>query len=104
MKTMSELITRLLLQHTHSEDMVGALAPDLSIRDELGVESLSLVSVLVELGAELEVDITESGVELARLQTVGDLIALGDELRAIRSGADNSILPTTNDTRGQESP
>lgn len=82
METMSERITRLLLQHMPSEIAARPLPARLSIRDELGVESLSLVSVLVDLGAELEVDITESGVELSRIQTVGDLIEVADDLLA----------------------
>jgi len=48
------------------------------------VESLSLVSVLVDLGAELEVDVIESGLDLGRIQTVGDLITIGNELVAAR--------------------
>lgn len=119
MMKMSELIERLLLQHTHSEGFVGRLSFELSIRDELGVESLSLVSVLVDLGAELGIDISEAGVELARIQTVGDLIGLGDLLAARNADSglapqppadvglrpsSSSNLPTTNDKRGQESP
>jgi acyl carrier protein len=90
METMAERVTRLLLQYVQSGDFVGQLSPRLSIRDELGVESLSLVSVLVELGAELEVDVAESGVELSRIQTVGDLIGIGDHLLAAASGPNGS--------------
>ena len=79
-ETMSERVTRILMQHAQSGVLVGQLSPRLSIRNELGVDSLSLVSVLVELGAELNIDITEAGVELSRIETVGDLIGIGDQL------------------------
>jgi hypothetical protein len=81
-ETMPDRVTRLLLQHAQSVPVARPLPAALSIRNELAVESLSLVSVLVDLGAELEVDVTESGVELSRIQTVGDLIAVGNELLA----------------------
>jgi acyl carrier protein len=84
METMPDRVTRLLLQHAQTVPGERPLPPALSIRNELAVESLSLVSVLVDLGAELDVDVTESGVELSRIQTVGDLIAVGNELAASR--------------------
>ncbi len=95
-ETMSERITRLLLQHAQSGDLARQLSPRLSIRNELGVDSLSLVSVLVELGAELNIDITESGVELSRIETVGDLIGIGDHLQRLPA------LRTTTDEEGQK--
>src|SRR4051812_45965611 len=87
-ESMSERITRLLIQYARTtvSDAHSTLPPALSIRNDLAVESLSLVSVLVDLGAELDVDIAESGLELSRIQTVGDLIAVGDELLAARRG------------------
>jgi acyl carrier protein len=88
-ETMSDRITRLLIQYAQSAGPTRPLAPTLSIREELAVESLSLVSVLVDLGAELEVDINESGVELSRIQTVGDLIALGERLSITQRGQES---------------
>jgi acyl carrier protein len=93
-ETMSDRITRILVQHAQSAIPVGQISPRLSIRNELGVDSLSLVSVLVELGAELNIDITESGVELSRIETVGDLIGIGDHLLATAAGAER-IAPAT---------
>lgn len=83
-ESMPERVTRLLLQHAQTVPVERPLPAALSIRTELAVESLSLVSVLVDLGAELEVDVTESGVELSRIETVGDLITVGNELAASR--------------------
>jgi hypothetical protein len=83
-ESMPDRVTRLLLNHAQSVPAERPFPLGLSIRNELAVESLSLVSVLVDLGAELEVDVTESGLDLGRIQTVGDLIAIGDELVASR--------------------
>jgi acyl carrier protein len=58
----------------------GSLDPRLSLRDDLGVESLSLVSLVVRLGDDLGADVTEAGLELAGIDTVGDLVALAQRL------------------------
>jgi acyl carrier protein len=58
----------------------GALDPNASLRNDLGVDSLSLVSVAVALGNELGVDLVESDTELGKLETVANLIALGHAL------------------------
>ena len=53
------------------------LAPTLSLRSDLSVDSLSLVALTLRLGDELQVDLTERGIDLSRLDTVGDLVSLG---------------------------
>ena len=53
------------------------LLPTLSLRRDLSVDSLSLVALTLRLGDELEVDLTERGIDLSRLDTVGDLVSLG---------------------------
>jgi acyl carrier protein len=62
------------------------LDPRLSLRDDLAVESLSLVSLVVRLGDELGVDAADESLELERLLTVGDLLALAHRLEQ-RGGA-----------------
>ena len=84
LETMEDRITRLLLDHAQCAPAARPLPSDLSIRKDLAVESLSMVAVLVELGAELDVDVSESGVDLGRVDTVGDLVAVGRELAASR--------------------
>jgi acyl carrier protein len=56
----------------------------LSLRDDLAIESLSLVSLVVRLGDELGVDAADDALELEGLTTVGDLLAMARrlELRA----------------------
>jgi acyl carrier protein len=65
------------------------VSPRLSLRDDLAVESLSLVSLVVRLGDELGVDAADAGLELDGLVTVGDLLALAHRLeqRAPGSGS-----------------
>jgi acyl carrier protein len=58
----------------------------LSLRDDLAIESLSLVSLVVRLGDDLGVDAADEGLELEGLSTVGDLLALAHRLEARASG------------------
>ncbi len=59
----------------------GPLDAKASLRRDLGVDSLSLVSVAVALGDELGIDLVEWGADLSKLETFGDLVALGHELK-----------------------
>jgi len=72
-------VTRLLAGY--AQRPLGA-RPDarLSLRDDLGIESLSLVSLVVRLGDELGVDAADDALDLAGLRTVGDLVALARRL------------------------
>ncbi|MGZ3688080.1 MAG: acyl carrier protein [Bdellovibrionota bacterium] len=58
------------------------LDPSLSLRDDLAIESLSLVSIVVRLGEEFGVDVMDTALELGSLTTVKDLIALGRTLQS----------------------
>jgi acyl carrier protein len=75
-ESMEERITRLLLEHAQNVPVERPFPPNLSIRKDLAVESLSLVAVTLALGEELNVDIVESGIELGGLDTVGDLVVV----------------------------
>jgi acyl carrier protein len=79
-ESMEERITRLLLEHAQNVPEARPFPVGLSIRKDLAVESLSLVSVAVKLGDELGVDVLEAGVELGTLETVGDLVTIGRSL------------------------
>jgi len=82
---LEDRVGRLLLQYAGAGGVAQPLDPALLLGNDLGVESLSLVSVAVRLGEELGVDIVEQGAELGDLRTVGDVIALAREL-ASRNG------------------
>jgi len=79
-------VTALVLEYSHSPP-AGPLDPKASLRNDLGVDSLSLVSVAVALGDELGIDLVEWGADLAKLVTLEDLMALAHALaRASQSG------------------
>jgi acyl carrier protein len=74
-----EQVTRLL--SGYAQKPLGPRPdPRLSLRDDLGIESLSLVSLVVRLGDELGVDAADDALDLAGLATVGDLVALARRL------------------------
>lgn len=52
----------------------------LSLRQDLALESLALVSVLIRLGNEFGIDIGDQEFDLASLETVGDLADLVEKL------------------------
>ena len=79
-ETMEERITRLLLEHAQNVPPERPFPLGLSIRKDLAVESLSLVSVTIALGEELGVDVVELGIDLGGLDTVGDMVAFGRSL------------------------
>jgi len=74
-------VTRLLTEYAQTPLPSGPL-DRVSLRDDLGVESLSLVSLVVRLGDEVGVDTADAGLELGELATVSDLVALARRLDA----------------------
>jgi acyl carrier protein len=73
-------VTALVLEYAQTPPS-GPLDHKASLRRDLGVDSLSLVSVAVALGDELGVDLVEWGADLSKLETLGDLVALGHALK-----------------------
>jgi acyl carrier protein len=74
-------VTRLL--SGYAQKPLGARPdPRLSLRQDLGIESLSLVSLVVRLGDELGVDAADDALDLSGLVTVGDLVALARRLES----------------------
>jgi acyl carrier protein len=52
----------------------------LSLKNDLAIESLSLVSLTLRLGDELGVDVVEMGLELGDVKTLGDLVQVADDI------------------------
>jgi acyl carrier protein len=50
----------------------------------LGIESLSLVSLAVELGAQVGIDVADIELELGDVKTFGDLVKVAQSLRAMK--------------------
>jgi acyl carrier protein len=74
--SLEERIIRLVLEYAQTPPS-GPVLPRMSLRRDLSVDSLSLVSLTLRLGDELAVDLVQHELDLSRLDTVGDLIALG---------------------------
>ncbi len=71
----------LVLEYAETGDLRLPLDARLSLRGDLGIESLSLVSLVVRIGEELGTDIADRGVDLQGLRTVADLAALVGSLQ-----------------------
>jgi len=75
------MITDLVLEYALHAPAERPLKPELSLRDEIGLDSFSLVSVMLRLGEELKVDLAEEsaklGIDLQQISTFGDLLRLG---------------------------
>ena len=73
-------VERLVRKYARTVPGGAPLALDLSLREQLGIESLALVSLMVRLGDELGVDVVEAGVQVGVAKTVGDLVKIADSL------------------------
>jgi acyl carrier protein len=79
-ESVEEKVTRLVLEYAQKLPAKRPLDPALSLRGDLAIDSLSLVSVTLRLGEELGIDLVEKGADLASLRTLGDLAKLGHAL------------------------
>jgi acyl carrier protein len=79
-----ETVARLIREYAQAQVAASApLNPALSLRGDLEIDSLALVSLTIRLGEEFNVDVVESGVEFGQLETVGDLMAVAEKLQAL---------------------
>ncbi len=81
MKNVEECVTQILLEYAQIPPKSLPLSRVLSLKGDLAIESLSLVSVALRLGEEFEVDVIDAGLEMDRLNTVGDLFELAQTLQ-----------------------
>ena len=85
-ETMEACVERLVLEYAQSVPASRPLAAQLSLREDLAIESLSLVSLALRLGGEFDVDIVEMGLELRDLKTFGDLVVVARTLKQQAAG------------------
>jgi acyl carrier protein len=78
-------VERLVLEYAQSLPKSRPLDPRLSLRDDLVIESLSLVSLTLQLGDELGVNVVDLGIELGELRTLGDLVSMARTLSGVRT-------------------
>jgi acyl carrier protein len=76
-------IERLVLEYAQTVPAGRPLDARLSLRDDLAIESLSLVSLTLRIGDEMGVDVMEVGVELGAVKTVGDLVRVARTLEGL---------------------
>jgi acyl carrier protein len=74
-------ITDLVLEYALHAPPDRPLRPEFSLRNEIGLDSFALVSLMLRLGEEFNVDFVEEssrlGIQLHEISTIGDLVRLG---------------------------
>ena len=73
-------VDRLVRQYSQTVLDPRPLDAAVNLREDLGIESLALVSLIVRMGDELGVDVVDSGIELGAAKTVGDLVRVAHTL------------------------
>jgi len=69
---MKTLINEILKEKSFCED----IAPELKLNKDLGLDSLNMVELIVELEEQFNIEIDESDLDPAALQTVDQIYAL----------------------------
>jgi acyl carrier protein len=69
----ASVVERLVREYAQGLAPGRPLDAHLSLKNDLAIESLSLVSLTLRLGDELGVDVAEMGLELGEVKTLGDL-------------------------------
>jgi acyl carrier protein len=74
-------ITNIVLEYAIHAPPDRPLRPEFSLRGEIGLDSFALVSLMLRLGEEFNVDLVEEssrlGMQLHEISTFGDLVRLG---------------------------
>jgi hypothetical protein len=84
-ESIEDRVSRLVGEYAEHLPPQRPLDIKLSLRKDLAIESLSLVSLTLRFGDELGVDVVGLGIELGKVETLGDLINLGHSLVQAKS-------------------
>jgi acyl carrier protein len=79
-ETPSARVERLVREFAQGIPASRPLDGKLSLKNDLAIESLSLVSLTLRLGDELGVDVVEMGLELGDVKTLSDLVQIADTI------------------------
>ncbi len=79
-ETTTARVERLVREFSQGLPAGRPLDGKLSLKNDLAIESLSLVSLTLRLGDELGVDVVEMGLELGTVETLGDLVKVADTI------------------------
>lgn len=80
LETPESRVERLVLEYAQSPPPGRPLDARLSLKNDLAIESLSLVSLTLRLGDELGVDVVDLGLELGDVKTLGDLFRIAEQI------------------------
>lgn len=69
---MKNLVNEILKEKSFCED----ITPELKLNEDLGLDSLNMVELMVELEERFNIEIDESDLDPAELQTVSQIYAL----------------------------
>ena len=79
-ETTTARVERLVREFAQGIPVGRPLDGRLHLKNDLAIESLSLVSLTLRLGDELGVDVVEMGLELGDVKTLGDLVQVADTI------------------------
>lgn len=75
MNSTKEIINAIITEKRFSDKITA----DMSLSDDLGFDSLSLVELIVDLEDRFEIEIDESDLDPGQLKTVGQIYTLVDK-------------------------
>ena len=75
-------VSEILLEYAQADTSKLSIVPSLSIRNDLAIDSLSLVSIVIKIGDACGVDVVEAGLDLTSLLTVEELVSLATALNS----------------------
>jgi acyl carrier protein len=80
-RELASRITTIVLEYAIQAPPDRPLRSEFRLRDQIGLDSFALVSLMLRLGEEFDVDLVEEssrlGMELHQIATFGDLVRLG---------------------------
>lgn len=75
MNSTREMINSILAEKKFSD----VITPDMSLSEDLGFDSLSLVELIVDLEDRFDIEIDESDLDPGHIKTVGQIYSLVDK-------------------------
>jgi acyl carrier protein len=82
-ETAEARVERLVTEFAINMPAARPLDPGLSLRDDLAIESLSLVSLTLRLADELGVSVDDLDLELGEVKTIKDLVRVAHTLARV---------------------
>ena len=74
--SLEDRVSEILIEYARTAPKTVPLTSEVSLRDDLAIESLSLVSVVLRFEDDFGLEIVDSAPDLNSLRTVGDVVNL----------------------------